>query len=164
MNLQSTPVKELRRRLDILMTEFHREHGLINNRMTWYVTSQSFLVIAMASAGQERSTLEFLKFVIPGVGLLLSIFTYASILAALAVQETLKEKRKKLVNDFTNKHPHKDDELAIWIEPWGIRDPGNQTTILGININVQNWGMYASRFIPIVLIIFWITVFVWQFI
>lgn len=73
-------------------------------------------------------------------------------------------KQEVLLRQFSDEHSHKDFERAIWIEPWGIRDPGSQTTIFRIKINVQNLGMYTPRFIPLVLIIFWIIVFVWEFI
>ena len=148
-DVRSESIKELRRRLDIYMNEFHREHNLINNRMTWYVTSQSFLAIAVAGAGQANHSLVWLVSVIPIVGLAVSGFTYASILAALSVQETLRKKKDELIDSFFAQNDHTEEQKAIAIEPWGIRGGG-----------VQKYGMYAPKFIPIVMMVFWILVLV----
>lgn len=149
IDLQAEPIKELRRRLDIYMVEFHREHSLINNRMIWYVTSQSFLAIAVASAGQESNNLGWLVTVIPIVGLLISVLTYISILAALSVQETLKKKKDELIKSFSEKNIYTIEQRAIVIEPWGIRGLG-----------VQKYGMISPRLIPLVLMAFWLLILV----
>jgi len=149
IDVGAEPIKELRRRLDIYMNEFHREHNLINNRMTWYVTSQSFLAIAVASAGQAGNTLRWLVSAIPVVGLLISVFTYMSILAALSVQETLKKKKDELIDGFFRQQQYTQDQQAVAIEPWGIRGSG-----------VQAYGMIAPKVIPIVMLGFWILVLV----
>ena len=126
------------------MEEFHREHSLINNRMGWYTTSQSFLAIAVASAGQAEHNLTWLVWVIPVVGMAVTVVTYASILAALSVQDTLKEKRLTLTTRFFDQHSYTDEQKTIILEPWGIRDG-----------RVQSRGMWAPRSIPILMFIFW---------
>lgn len=147
IDVHTEPIKELRRRLDIYMKEFHQEHGLINNRMTWYVMSQSFLAIAVASAGQKDNKLWWLVVVIPVVGLLVSFVTYRSVSAALEVQDILKKKKDKLINSFNINHNYNSEQLAIVIEPWGIRDE-----------DVQKGGMLGPKFIPQVVIGFWVVV------
>lgn len=156
INLDAEPIKDFRRRLDIYMKEFHREHNLINNRMTWYVTSQSFLMIALAASGQRANKLQFLVFIIPIVGLLITIFTFMSINAALSVQKTLKEKREKLTEYFFRCNANKnynEYQKEIILEPWGIRGQG-----------VQKNGMIAPKAIPIVMGVSWFVILVLIFI
>lgn len=43
--------KDAKHLIEIVHREIHYEHGLISNRMSWYVTSQSFLMAAFAVVG-----------------------------------------------------------------------------------------------------------------
>ena len=152
--LQWEPIQELKRRLGIYIEESRREHDLINNRMTWYVTSQSFLAIAVASAGLEPNALKYLMIVIPVVALLISVLAYTSIWAALAFQITLKNKKGRLVNNFIVHHREdfeanfgelNNETLKIIEEPWHIRGWW-----------VHPLGIMAPILIPPVLMAFWI--------
>jgi hypothetical protein len=59
---------------ELIDQEVHREHNLISNRMTWYVTSQSFLMAAFAVSGSSNHKFEWLsKPFLPVLGILTSL-------------------------------------------------------------------------------------------
>ena len=75
---------------ELIDQEIHREHNLISNRMTWYVTSQSFLMAAFAvSGGQGNSVSCSFKLSLPILGISISIIILASLIAALTAMQKL---------------------------------------------------------------------------
>jgi hypothetical protein len=61
----------------ILQSEIQSEHNLIANRMTWYVTSQSFLMAAFAISGGKDYSFKWLaNHFIPCLGLATSLVTF----------------------------------------------------------------------------------------
>ena len=149
IDLTQPSVLELRRRLDIYMKEFQREEDFINKRMTWFVMSQSFLAIADAAAGQQGNSLWLMTILIPFVGFLFAVLAHFSIRSALDYQQIVRKKKDELITRFNQDHNYDAQQLAMVIEPWGLRDPD----ALGSD-NV------APKAIPFILAGFWIVVLV----
>ena len=94
--------------IEIIHREIHYEHGLISNRMNWYVTSQSFLMAAFAVVGGYQNNFLWLaKWFIPPLGILISIVTLVSISAAIMVMSRLRNEEKCLIEKHDPKSPFK---------------------------------------------------------
>ncbi len=73
--------------LEIIRSEVQAEHSLISHRMTWYVTSQSFLMTAYAvSWGNGHLWPDFFHYAIPILGSLISFFTFVAVGCAVWAQ------------------------------------------------------------------------------
>jgi hypothetical protein len=126
--------------IEILHKEQHLEHGLISNRMTWYVASQSFLLTAFAISGGLGNEFKWLaKWVLPPLGLLISALFFASILAALKTMALL---RDEVMSTF-----EQNPQLPRGI--YGIRPPW-----------VRFWGMMPPRAVPVIFGVAWIIAWV----
>jgi hypothetical protein len=71
--------------------EIHREHGLLSNRMNWYVTSQSFLIAAFAVGGNSGYTLHSLSQLIPFIGIAVTATIMLSITGGLLAMYHLRK-------------------------------------------------------------------------
>ncbi len=101
--LSSRDAKHL---IEIVHREIHYEHGLISNRMSWYVTSQSFLMAAFAVVGGYLHNFPWLaKWFIPPLGILISFVTLVSIGAAVLVMSRLRRKEKDLIDRYDPQSP-----------------------------------------------------------
>jgi FtsH-binding integral membrane protein len=81
---------------EIQRDDFHKEHQLIANRTTWFVTSQSFLVTAFVIARPELADVQRL---VPWVGIFVSVVTLASVMAAARAMKDLRIQIHRLVAD-----------------------------------------------------------------
>jgi hypothetical protein len=118
----------------ILREESRAEHALIANRLTWYVTSQSFLVTAFAiSRGSGFVWFRWLStFLIPTIGLLSSGLVFPSIFGAC---ETVKLWHAKQC-EFFLRHPEFKAAFEVkrpmWIESRGLLFPKVMPVIFGL--------------------------------
>jgi hypothetical protein len=84
--------------LKLIHSEIHYEHGLISNRMSWYVTSQAFLMTAfMAGGGDGHSYQSWSKWFIPIIGILISALIWFAIVAALSAMKRLRKQEFELL-------------------------------------------------------------------
>lgn len=75
---------------DRIHAEIHREHGLLSNRMSWYVTSQAFLVGAFAVGGNNGYAFRWMSYLIPVVGIVITTLILLSIVAGLLAMTRLR--------------------------------------------------------------------------
>lgn len=142
--LKRDEVVELRRRLEVYMIEIHREHGLINNRSGWLLTSQSFLIAALANIDTRDTRLTILL-AIPFVGLVISVSLSLAIWLSRKVQRDVVRQKDILIELFKASSPDLAPHVPILIEPWGMR-PGFVHELAG----------QATPIIVLTLIFFWI--------
>ena len=84
--------------LETIRNEIQAEHSLVSHRMTWYVTSQAFLMTAYAvSFGQGQTGRGFFQFSIPLLGLLLSILAFFAVYSAVRVQRGVIKLQTKML-------------------------------------------------------------------
>jgi hypothetical protein len=119
--------------------ESHAEHMLIANRLTWYVTSQSFLVTAFAiSRGNGFGWFRwFSTLLIPAIGLLSSSLVFPSIVGAC---ETIRLWHEKQCHFFLR---HPEFKAAFWLErpPW-----------------IESRGLLFPKVIPVIFGVFWLVI------
>jgi hypothetical protein len=85
---------------EVVHREIHYEHSLISSRMTWYVTSQSFLMTAFAVAGSQGHRFAWLaQWFIPVLGLATSTIIAPSVWAAIGAMQQLRGESTKLLNE-----------------------------------------------------------------
>jgi hypothetical protein len=83
--------------------EIKSEHNLIASRLNWYVTAQSFLIIAFAIAEATGFTWFrwFSRVLLPAVGFLASLLILPSVVAALKTIQLWHAKQE----EFLKHHP-----------------------------------------------------------
>jgi hypothetical protein len=114
--------------------ESRAEHTLIANRLTWYVTSQSFLVTAFAIS-QGAGFVWFRWFstlLIPAIGLLSASLVFPSIVGAC---ETIKLWHAKQRDFFLRHSEFKaafELERPAWIESRGLLFPKVIPVLFGV--------------------------------
>jgi hypothetical protein len=89
--------------LKALQQNIQAEHTLIASRVTWYVTSQAFLLSAYATswnAGFQRPL--FFHSVLPIAAIMLSVVIFASIYAATWAQDAYLREQAALVARLKN--------------------------------------------------------------
>lgn len=89
---------------EIVHREIHAEHGLIANRMLWYMTSQSFLMSAFILSGATpnhsvHAYFWFARWLIPMLGILVSMVIHRSLRAALQAMEILRNEAETIEKD-----------------------------------------------------------------
>ena len=125
---------------DMLHEEMHREHGLISNRISWYVTSQAFLMTAFAASGSQGHDFRWLaNWFLPALGFVISLLIAKSVHAALRAMGLLQGEVKKLF----------DNNMDLEKAPFGIRTP-----------DIHSEGMLAPTWIPRVFMLAWFVAFV----
>jgi hypothetical protein len=108
-----------------IRNEIRAEHSLIANRLTWYVTSQSFLVTAFAiSRGAGFSWHPwFSTTLLPLVALASSLLIFPSVVGARNTIRLWHEKQR----GFFARHPEFEAafhlQRASWIESQGLLFP-----------------------------------------
>jgi glucan phosphoethanolaminetransferase (alkaline phosphatase superfamily) len=118
-------------RLKNLHEEIHREHGLISTRINWSVMSQAFLISTLAISGSANHTMPWLAmYFIPILGLVISVSSFISIIAAMVAMSGFRESEKKIAKE-------------LGVEP--IQ-----------NIYIHLFGMCAAAIIPLAFIIAWV--------
>lgn len=114
--------------------EIRSEYSLIANRLSWYVTSQSFLVTAFAiSRGSGFTWFHwFSTILLPAIGILASVLIYPSIVGAC---ETIKLWHMKQ-DAFYDRHKGFKDAFelkrAAWIIPQGVVFPKLMPVLFGL--------------------------------
>ena len=115
---------------ELVDQEVHREHSLISHRMTWYVTSQSFLMAAFAVSSSQNHSFKWLSTLfLPILGILTSLITLGSLIAALVAMSEFKEQKKHILDislQLQRITPFKDRFLLgkrRWIHVLGMTPP-----------------------------------------
>ncbi len=88
-------------KLEYYRTETRHEFSLLGQRVNWYVTCQSFLIIAFAS-GMGNSNLYFrlgIALILPTLGIVTSILTKPSIDGAIAIIHRWGAKEYEVLQD-----------------------------------------------------------------
>jgi hypothetical protein len=121
------------------------EFDLIAGRMSWLVISESFIFSAFATAIANYRPdhpavggLLFLAWVLPCVGIILTIFVYVAILAALSAVEKLKRQRDRMMAGL----------------PAHLR-----IDLISTESPQEWWGDLPARALPPVLFLFWALAF-----
>lgn len=124
------PILNSKELYELIDQEVHREHNLISNRMTWYVTSQSFLMAAFAVSGSQNHSFKWLsKPFLPVLGILTSLITLRSLIAALVAMDKLKKDKKDILIKSTDLQKIKSfkerfmESDADWIHVLGMTPP-----------------------------------------
>ncbi|MFN5530712.1 MAG: hypothetical protein ACK5F7_09065 [Planctomycetaceae bacterium] len=102
--------------LDSTRSEIHAEHSLINQRLSWNLSTQSFLLTGYVIAGGGQNPLQaFILFCMPLMGILLSIMGLIGVYAAREVQEELIEHQTNLLKRELERHKGEEnsDQLQI---------------------------------------------------
>lgn len=85
--------------LKVLGEDIQAEHALIASRVTWYVTSQSFLLTAYATSWNANFVWqEFFHRILPIAAIVLSFVIFVSIYAATWAQDAYLREQKSLVS------------------------------------------------------------------
>jgi hypothetical protein len=110
---------------DQLRGEIRAEHNLIANRMTWYVTSQSFLVSAFAISRGAAFTWHpwFSTVLLPLVAFACSVLVFPSVVGARRTIRMWHGRQK----EFFERHPDFKTAFYLhrpaWIETRGLLFP-----------------------------------------
>ncbi len=114
--------------------EIRAEHGLIANRLTWYVTSQSFLVTAFAISRGNGFKWHpwFSTHLLPAIGFCISLLVFPSIAGASATIRLWHQKQM----DFYARNPDFASAFRLerkrWIEERGLLFPKVMPFLFGI--------------------------------
>ena len=123
MEIQKEILKSDLTYTEILKTvrdELQAEHTLISNRISWYVTSQSFLMAAFAVSlsttfSNDSSQLYFFHNAIPFLGIIISVLIWLGVVAAASAQSKLQEIQEFIVNEY---RVNKESAVAITQSNW----------------------------------------------
>ncbi len=88
-------------KLEYYRTEIRYEHSLLGQRVSWYMTSQSFLIIAFAS-GLNNSNVSFklgIDLILLTLGIITSILVLPSINGAIAIVHQWAAKEQEVLQD-----------------------------------------------------------------
>jgi hypothetical protein len=125
--------------LEILHREVNYQQDLISSRITWYVTSQAFLMSAFAIAGGENHHFPWLtRGFLPALGIIISIFIAISIRAGVAIVDELRQREYELISQ--------EPELR-------------KLAFLDLHERVANYHLQSKsilRFIPPVFLVAWV--------
>lgn len=132
-----TPVDDLKY-YELIRARLEHEDGLIVNRLSWLMASQSFLFTAYAIAANGPAPAAgrplLLLQLVPLIGVISTAFIYAGVLAAVrAMQWLLATCRARLP-----------DESALGVPPIFTPPP------------IRRWGMAAPLFLPAVFLLAWL--------
>ena len=127
-----------------LRDESRSEHTLMANRLTWYVTSQSFLVTAFAiSRGAGFTWFHiFSTLLIPAIGLLSSLLVLPSIAGACATIKLWHAKQREFFARHSEFKAAFELQRAAWIETRGLLFPQFIPVIFGVFWVVIHIGSY----------------------
>jgi len=105
--------------------EIRAEHSLIANRLTWYVTSQSFLVTAFTISRGNSFTWHpwFSTTLLPLIAFLSSVFVFPSIVGARNTIKLWHLKQKEFLRRHADFQEAFQLERASWIESQGLLFP-----------------------------------------
>ena len=119
-----------------IRSEIQAEHSLMSNRLNWYVTAQSFLIIAFAISEATGFTwFRWLpRVLIPILGLVCSALIYPSI-AGASITIKLWHERQKL---FLENHPEFQKSFELRRTPL-----------------VHEASLLFPRLVPLVFALFW---------
>jgi hypothetical protein len=119
--------------------EIRAEHSLIANRLTWYVTSQSFLVTAFAiSRGSGFTWFQWFSTVLlPILGSVSSALVFPSILGACNTIKLWHEKQ----HHFFELHPEFKAAFELKRPSW-----------------IENRGLLFPKIMPLMFGLFWLIV------
>ncbi len=121
--------------------EVRAEHALLSNRLTWYATSQSFLVTAFTISRANGFTWHpwYSTLLLPLLGLCVSLLIFPSIIGACKTIRLWHGKQKT----FFERNPDFRVAFDLQRAPW-----------------IQSRGLLFPQFMPILFGIFWVIIFV----
>ena len=112
---------------EIVHREIQHEHNLISSRMSWYVTSQSFLMAAFAVSGGANHSFQWLaRPFLPILGIVTSLISWLSLIAAVEAMNRVSKYRKDILDQ--------DNELQN-LAPFSTRFQQNN----------ENWFNFMKR-------------------
>ena len=146
--------------LQAMRSEIQSEHTLLSHRMTWYVTSQSFLMTAYAIAwgkGHEIAWKAFFQNGIPLLGVLLSIGAWLGIFSAVWVQAHVIESQTALLEKMRKRFEDANDAQAL-----ATLNDYSGTTCAGRPSKTRfHWlAMMPPCMIPAVFLLTWIVAWI----
>jgi len=126
--------------------EIKAEHSLIANRLSWYVTSQSFLVTAFAiSRGNSFVWFHwFSTLLLPVIGFVSSALIFPSILGACSTIKLWHGKQRALFTEHNEVKVAFELDRPQWIENRGLLFPKMMPLLFGFAWSVI---FVASRFV-----------------
>ncbi len=147
--------------LHSMQVEIHAEKNLIENRMRWYATSQSFLLAAYAASWQRSfSWPDFFHYVIPVAALLLSLVVFASVYAATWAQDMYLREQLRFIEKIKAQYTLSTIEQMSLQAYEGTIVP-NRTTRSGKPVgNYVHWLVrMAPLVVPLGFSLLWLYVF-----
>ena len=145
--------------LDAIRDEIQAEHSLISHRMTWLVTSQSFLMTAYAvswNLGYQRPV--FFHNGIPLLGFSISLFASIALICAVVAQWHMIEQQTNFITEMIKKFENSGDAaLKTRVSDYKqITCKGRKTR------DVTHWlAMMPPVFVPILFLVTWIVAYWW---
>lgn len=131
----------------MIREEIRSEHSLIANRLTWYVTSQSFLVTAFAiSRGNGFAWFAwFSTLLLPLIGLISSALIFPSILGASATITLWHLKQREFCTRHCGFQAAFGMDRPSWVERRGLLFPQVMPLLFGsawlaILVGSRFWG------------------------
>ena len=128
----------------MIRQEIRAEHALIANRLTWYVTSQSFLVTAFAiSRGNGFIWFRwFSTILLPAVGFVASVVIFPSIVGACKTIRLWHQKQRELFQ----RHSEFDAAFGLQRAPW-----------------IERRGLLFPKLMPVLFAVLWVVIFIASF-
>lgn len=124
---------------DKIREEIRTEYGLITSRLTWFVTSQSFLVSAFAisQANGFRWFPWFATLLLPAIGLLIALLVLPSLIGACKTIDLWHEKQAHFFADY----PEFQAALSLQRKPW-----------------IERQGLLLPQLMPFIFVVFWLVI------
>lgn len=136
--------------LDLIRKEIQAEHNLIANRMTWYVSSQAFLMAAFTITGNNDYNYTWLAKLIPLLGLLNSLIIWLSLQAAVEAMSNCKKFQNYVFNEDDNLTNLKEFK-RIFLEPPMSDKSGNYKAKW-----IHPFGLLPPKLIPLLFLTTWL--------
>jgi hypothetical protein len=113
--------------------EIRAEHALVSNRLTWYATSQSFLVTAFTISRANGFTWHswYSTMLLPALGLCASLLILPSIIGACKTIRLWHRKQKEFFARNPEYQTAFDLRRAQWIESRGLLFPQFMPLLFG---------------------------------
>ena len=137
---------------DLLQREIHFEHTQVASRMSWYVTSQSFLFAAFAVSGSSGHRFAWLSGLIPWLGILTSLLIGFALIAAIESLGRLRAYRREIVQG----------DAALLALGWLSRSRQQESWLQHFNHKawIHGLGLAPPLLMPWLFLIGWFVVWV----
>jgi hypothetical protein len=152
--------------LKLLRDDVQVENTLIAVRMSWFVTSQAFMLAAYASSWAYKFELrEFLAITLPPLGFAVSISILASISAASWAQSILIARQLELIEKIEEMGSALSKPESIALASYSMSIASNRKHPKGKHVrgNMIHWlGRGPAFFLPILFGVVWIWAFIYS--